>query len=283
MRCDEAQELITACVDNELDAEERSAVHAHLQSCADCTAAYTREQLLKRQLHLAGREVSAPAALRHSLETKRAAPTAIERGSSQGRLGGWFKFPVWRPALVTAMVLVAVGSFFLYTQRGADNLAVAAIETHRRILSGKTTFVRSDNPATLRKELARAVGDRFQPMAFDLSMMQLYPVAGFIQSIAGRDVLVTVYQGAGPEITCFTFLGNEADAPDRAEKFYDADMRINFYSFSHNELSAVLHKEGNVICILVSKMTAADLLAVIRGKSAHARLNGRESTLTTRG
>ena len=282
MRCDEAQELITACVDNELDAEERSAVHAHLQSCADCSAAYAREQLLKRQLHLAGREVSAPAALRHSLETNRAAPTTIERGSSQGRLGGWFKFPAWRPALLAGIALVAVGSF-LYTQRSADNLAVAAIETHRGILSGKTTFARSDNPATLRKELARAVGDRFQPMAFDLSMMQLYPVAGFIQTIAGRDVVVTVYQGAGPEITCFTFLGNEADAPDRAEKFYDADMRINFYSFSHNELSAVLHKEGNVICILVSKMTAADLLAVIRGKSAHARLNGRESTLTTRG
>ena len=282
MRCDEAQELITARVDNELDAEERAAIHAHFQSCADCSAAYAREQLLKRQLHLAGREVSAPAALRHSLETNRAAPTAIEKGSSQGRLGGWFKFPAWRPALVAAMVLVAVGSF-LYTQRGADNLAVAAMETHRRILSGKTTFARSDNPATLRKELARAVGDRFQPMAFDLSMMQLYPVAGFIQTIAGRDVLVTVYQGAGPEITCFTFLGNEADAPDSAEKFYDADMRVNFYSFSHNELSAVLHKEGNVICILVSKMTAADLLAVIRGKSAHARFNGRESTLTTRG
>jgi anti-sigma factor RsiW len=282
MRCEEAQELITAHVDNELDAEERSAVHAHLQSCADCTAAYAREQVLKRQLHLAGREVSAPAALRHSLETNRAAPTAIESGSSQGRLGGWFKFLSWRPALVAAMVLVAVGSF-LYMQRSTDNLAVAAIEAHRRILSGKTTLARSDDPATLRKELARAVGDRFQPVAFDLSMMQLYPVAGFIQTIAGRDVLVTVYRGAGPDITCFTFLGSEADAPDGAEKFYDADMRVNFYSFSSHELSAVLHKEGNVICVLVSKMTAADLLAVIRGKSAHAKLNARESTLTTHG
>jgi anti-sigma factor RsiW len=282
MRCEEAQELITAHVDNELDAEERAIIHAHLQNCADCSGAYARELLLKRQLHLAGREVSVPAALRRSLESKRTASTAIERGSSQGRFGGWFEFPAWRPALAAAMVLVAVGSF-LYMQRGADNLAVAAIEAHRRILSGKTTLARSDNPATLRKELARAVGDRFQPVAFDLSMMQLYPVAGFIQTIAGRDGLVTVYRGAGPEITCFTFLGNEADTPDGAEKFYDADMRVNFYSFSSHELSAVLHKEGNVICVLVSKMTAADLLAVIRGKSAHAKLNARESTLTTHG
>ena len=160
MRCEEAQELITAHVDNELDAEERAAIHAHLQNCADCSRAYAREQLLKRQLHLAGREVSAPAALRHSLESNWTAPTAIERGTSQGRFGGWFEFSARRPALVAAMVLVAVGLFF-YTRRSADNLAVAAIETHRRILSGKTTLARSDNPATLRKESAtRLTGTR---------------------------------------------------------------------------------------------------------------------------
>jgi anti-sigma factor RsiW len=269
MRCDEAQELITAHVDNELDADERAAIHAHLQSCADCCGAYAREQLLKRQLHLAGREVSAPAALRRSLETKRATPTAIESGSFKERLRGWFEFPAWRPAVVAAMVLVAVGSF-LYMQRRADNLAVAVIETHRRILSGKTALARSNNPATLRRELAHAVGDRFQPVAFDLSMMQLYPVSGFVQKIGGRDVLVTVYQGAGPAITCFTFLGSETDAAEGAEKFYDADMRVNFYSFSRDGVNGILHREGGVICVLVSKMAPADLLALLRGKSAHA-------------
>jgi anti-sigma factor RsiW len=153
--CEEAQELITAHVDNELDAEERAVIHAHLQSCADCSRAYAREQLLKRQLHLTGREVSAPVALRHSLETKRAAPTAIESGSSQGRLGGWFKFSAWRPALVAAMVLVAVGSI-LYTQRGSDNLAVAAIE------DPSTYSKRQDHFSTFRQsgDAAKRIGAR---------------------------------------------------------------------------------------------------------------------------
>lgn len=269
MRCDEAQELITARVDNELGAEERAAIDSHLQSCADCSRAYQQEQFLKRQVNLTARAVSAPAALRRSLERKSAAATAVESDSSKRRFASWFELPAWRPALVVTLLLVIVASF-VYTQRRADNLGVAAIEAHRSILSGKTTLVRSDNPAALRKELARAVGDRFQPVAFDLSMMQLYPVSGFVQKIGGRDVLVTVYQGAGPAITCFTFLGSEADAPEGAEKFYDADMRLNFYSFSRDGVSGVLHKEGNVICVLVSKMTPADLLAVIRGKSAHA-------------
>ena len=269
MRCDEAQELITARVDNEAGAEERAAIDAHLQSCADCSRAYAQEQLLKRQVNLTARAVSAPAALGQSVERKNATALAAENNSLKRRFAGWFEFPAWRSGLVAGLLLVIVASF-LYTQRRADNLGVAALETHLSILSGKTDLIRSDNPATLRRELARAVGDRFQPVAFDLSMMQLYPVAGFVEKIGGRDVLVTVYQGVGPAITCFTFLGSEADAPEGAEKFYDADMRLNLYSFSRDGVNGILHREGGVICVLVSKMAPADLLALLRGKSAHA-------------
>jgi hypothetical protein len=122
----------------------------------------------------------------------------------------------------------------------------------------------------MRDELARAVGERFSPVILDLSMMKLYPVAGFVEKIGGREVLVTVYQGAGPAVTCFTFLGSEADAPDGAEKFYDAEMRLNFYSFWRNGVNGILHREGEVICVVASRMPAADLLAIIRGKTAHA-------------
>ena len=58
--------------------------------------------------------------------------------------------------------------------------------------------------------------------------------------------------------------------PQGAERFYDADMRINYYSYSRGDLNGVLHQEGGVICLLVSKMAPADLLALLRGKSAHA-------------
>ena len=269
MRCDEAQELITARVDNELGADERAVIDAHLQSCADCARAYEQEQFLKRQVHLTARGVSAPAALRQRLERRSAAVPAVENDSPQRRIASWFEFSGWRRALVAALLLVIVG-WFIFTQQRAENLGVAALETHRSILSGKTDLIRSGNPAALRRELARAVGDRFQPVAFDLSMMQLYPVTGFVQNIAGRDVLVTVYQGAGPTITCFTFLGTESDAPEGAEKFYDADMRVNFYSFSRAGVNGILHRESGVICVLVSKMAPADLLALLRGNSAHA-------------
>ena len=130
--------------------------------------------------------------------------------------------------------------------------------------------MRYDDAIRLRQELSNAVGNRFAPIAFDLSTMELYPVSGFVRenrrSRGARDSL----SRRGPAITCFTFIGTETDAPKSAERFFDADMKVNFYSFSQDGINAVLHQEGNVVCILVSKMAPADILALLRGKSAHA-------------
>lgn len=264
MRCEEAQELITARVDNELSAEERVAIDAHLKTCVDCALAFEQERILKRQIQASSRELTAPLALRRKFESN-----AAGRDSKQvARFAAWFKAFTWRPAFALAAVLLVAVSVF-YVEWRAPNVGMAALATHQKILSGKPTLVRSNNPLEVRRQLARAVGERFEPVALDFSMMKLYPVAGFVERIGGREVLVTVYQGDGPAITCFTFLGSEADAPAESEKFYDADMRLNFYSFSRDGLNGVLHQQAGVICVLVAKMTAADLLALLRGKSAH--------------
>jgi hypothetical protein len=169
-----------------------------------------------------------------------------------------------------AAVLILTLAGLIYTRWPEENIGFAALESHASILSGKTLLAPAANPIVLREELARAVGERFRPVALDLSMMKLYPVSGFVQRIGDRDVLVTVYQGDGPAVTCFTFLGSAADAPNGSERFYDADMQVNFYSFSSAGVNGLMHQQGGVICVLVSKMPAADLLALLRGKSAHA-------------
>ncbi len=269
MQCDQAQELITAQLDNELGAAEQRALDAHLQSCEQCQHAYAAERRLKQQIQLARQEVTAPAALRREVERAIAGSRAVKEEKSASGFAAWFAFPSWRPALA-ALLLVIGGGFFYYNKPGQTDFASATIDGHRDLLSGKTALVRYGDANRLRQELARAVGGRFAPVAFDLSMMKLRPVSGFVQKIAGRDVLVTVYQGDGPAITCFTFLGSESDAPGGAERFYDADMKVNFYSFNRDGINAVMHREDNIICILVSKMAPADLLALLRGKSAHA-------------
>lgn len=269
MLCDAAQELITALVDGELSAEERVAIEDHLNICRQCREAVAAERQLKQQIRLAGRAITAPATLRRAVEGKIAARPSVRRDGSSGTVARWFSMIGWRPGFALATLLLVTAAL-VYSQWSRPNIGLAALETHVSIFDGKIVPVRSDNPAAMRDELARAVGERFRPVTLDLSMMKLYPVSGFVQKIGRREVLVTVYQGEGPAVTCFTFLGSEADAPNGAERFYDVDMKVNFYSFSSGGVNGLLHREGGVICVLVSKMPAADLLAAIRGKSAHA-------------
>jgi anti-sigma factor RsiW len=269
MRCDQAQELITARLDNELSADERGSLEVHLTICPRCRDALTAESRLKQRVKAVQREIVAPAALRREIENQMAARRASAAVRTDSGFAAWFNLRNWRPVFAVALLVIGIATI-LYVKAPQQDLGMAALEIHRNLLSGKTKLVHYDDANRLRQELANSVANRFAPIVFDLSTMNLYPVSGFVQKIDGRDVLVTVYQGGGPAITCFTFLGAESDAPRSAERFYDAAMKVNFYSFSQDGINAVMHQEGNVICILVSKMAPADILALLRGKSAHA-------------
>jgi anti-sigma factor RsiW len=270
MRCEEAQELITARVDGELTTDEELAIEVHLEACAACRQACAAESQLKQQIRLASFAVAAPASLRQAIQASAAREREPAGPRRRRGLRRWFGAGSgWRPAFAAAVLALTLAGL-IYTRWPEKNIGVEALETHASILSGKTVLARADNPALLRDELAHAVGGRFKPVALDFSLIKLYPVSGFVQRIGDRDVLVTVYEGDGPAITCFTFLGDEGDAPPESEKFYDSDMRINFYSFAREGVNGLMHRDGNVVCVLASKMPAADLLALVRGKSAHA-------------
>ena len=266
MRCDEAQELITARVDEELAPEERILLEAHLAICESCRRSLAAESLLKQHTKLAARHIAAPTALRQAIGRRVAGQRRLANSWGERR---WLESLGWRPVFAAAILVVAAAGV-IYMRWPGPNAAIAALEIHASILNGKMLLAPTENPITLRQDLARAVGGRFRPVELDLSSMKLHPVSGFVQRIGARDVLVTVYQGDGPAITCFTFLGDEEDAPAESQRFYDADMQLNFYSFTRYGVNGLLHRHGNVICVLTSRIPAADLLALIRGKSAHA-------------
>jgi hypothetical protein len=269
MRCDEAQELITASVDDQLSAEERSTLGNHLADCRDCRAQLERETALKRDLGRVSESITIPKALRNriaaTIRELDADPPMANRASSRS----WFGLPSLRPAWAFALVLVIIAAL-AYPFRPGQDIASMALSTHEGILNGKETFVRVGDAGQLRKDLALAVNNRFAPVVLDLSMAKLRPVSGLVKKIGNRQVLVTVYEGDGPTITCYTFLGTEADAPKNAELFRDDEVRVNFYIFSKDQMSAVMHQEGEVICILVAKMAPAELLDLLRGKAHHA-------------
>jgi hypothetical protein len=333
MECEEAQELITAWVDDELGVDDRVALDAHLRHCAACRLEFERESVLKRRVRLAGLQITAPAELRRLVEEQSLGGTGVmnawrrstlrrklpllawrlreekaaalglvtkklsdfrfrngfavavwrriqqrsdalawvKKASSRWNLSSWWALPTWRRAAISAL-LVSTVVVIIYSREQEERTGrfeAEVFDVHRAIVNGKTPLLRAVNLAAMRRELAYAVGDRFKPVVLDLSMIKLHPVAGFVRNIRGRDMLVTVYEGDGPTITCFTFLGGDADAPQGAERFFDSKMKVNYYSFSRDDLNAVLHQEGDVMCLLVSKLAPKELLALLRGKSAH--------------
>jgi anti-sigma factor RsiW len=82
MRCEEAQELITAHVDNELTADERSVIESHLTTCAECRVVAEHALWLKQQTGLASRTIAAPLALRQAIALKTTADvTTVDGGN----------------------------------------------------------------------------------------------------------------------------------------------------------------------------------------------------------
>jgi anti-sigma factor (TIGR02949 family) len=264
MTCTEAQELITALVDHELPDPERSALEAHLNECARCRLVLDEERLLKQAVRGAGQSVQAPIELRNRI-------LADPRFFSEKRLRWWDHFwPMPRilaPAFATALVLLAGFAVFSWIQQRKASVALAALETYDLFLRGKLSVQRLENTEELAQQLTRAVDGRFHPMGYDLTAMNLKPVAGLVREIKGRKILVAIYQGQGGSLFCYTFLGSEEDAPINAARFYDAGNKMNFYAFSSGPVNAVFHREGDLICILASEMPMEKLLALAQSKA----------------
>jgi len=267
MKCDEAEELITALVDKQVSDQERSSIESHLKDCQRCQFIYGQEQALKREISAAGARLHAPAELRSKILSDRRIFPAPERSPvswTERILPAW---PFPRPALALALAVVLILPILYFMRTPSEPISLAAVEIQRKIIGGEISVRKTSNPDELRKWQIRAVNGEFTPMEYDLSSMNIQPVGGVVQEVNGRKMLVTVYAGNGLSVTCFTFLGTEEDAPKIASVFFDPEKKMKFYTFSGDGFHAVLHREGNVICILVSKIPKDDLLAIVRAQA----------------
>jgi anti-sigma factor RsiW len=265
MKCEEAQDLITAFVDGEISDSERTSIEVHLKDCGICRLAYRREQDLKKELRAAGARVVPPAAFREKLLANLHAHEA-DRALQISRVGLWRR-ELLRPAIaLAASVLLILPALYFFPLAGKP-VSLVAIGTHQKILRGDLPFTRAASAREIRVLLADAVRGKFAPMEYDLSRIHLSAVGARIEKIRGREILVTVYEGGGPSLTCYTLLGTEEDAPPNARVFFDPEKRINFYIFSEHDVNGVLHQEGELICILVSKMPAENLLEIARANA----------------
>lgn len=264
MTCEEAQELVTGLIDGQLREPESAVLESHFKVCSKCRFALEQERNLKRAIFAAGTGLRAPAELKEALrnDPRLFAETVPARHRVKH---SWFA--PWRlPALGMAMVLLLVAAAWLL-RTAPRSVALTAIEAYPQMLEAGAAQIASKDIKEVTDALAGMVQHRFRPMGYDFAMMQILPVGGTLRQFAGREVLITRYLGPEHSILCYTFLGDDTDAPASAALFHDAEKRLNFYAFSIGNVNAVLHRENDVICILASEMAMNELLELARAKA----------------
>jgi anti-sigma factor (TIGR02949 family) len=267
VRCEEAQELITGLIDNELSAQESALITAHFGKCEECPKSYSHQHALKRLLKNVAVSVRAPSELRDKI--------LRERGPNRRRAwlrNLWEILPPVRSMAVQAGVLAMLLALPFLTARywlTSPHFPIVPgfFESYRHITAGKIVPVKMQNLAELKEKLTRLADGQFAPMAYDFSSINVHLVGGLLQKIANRNVLVAVYQGGSMTIICYTFIGSEGDAPEVAEAFFDATRGMNFYQFSYARTNAVMYSDKNINCILMSPMPMPDLLDLARTKA----------------
>lgn len=268
MKCEEAEELISALADNELSDRERSSIEGHIRDCPRCQRAYEWHQSLNSELRAVSASVVAPIDLRQRIVSDQGTmPKAAESNSSRKAI--LRLQPFLRPAFASALLVILLISIFFLMQRPSQPISLMALQIRAKIDEGQISLQEATNTDELHDWLGRAVDGKFGPLGYDFSPLGVKPIGGTVREVEGRQILVAVFRGNGLSITCFTFLGTEEDAPKNATVFFDPETRIRFYSFSRNGINAVLHREDNTICILTSNMPAEELLSLVRSSSPH--------------
>ncbi len=270
VNCQESQELITGLVDDELSSAESALIVAHLRECSSCAESFARESALKRLVRDAATAMGAPTELRARVASTRSPKRAMAWATRSRRSAPRARSLAAHAAgLVILMAIPLLASLYWLASPQAP-LTAGIFENYRQVTEGEVTPVKMANLRQLKEVLMLRVDGQFAPMAYDFSAMQIHLIGGLHQQIAQRNVLLAVYQGTGLTIICYTFVASNGDLPNSGEIYFDADKKLKFYQFSHAGVHAVMHREGDINCILMSQMPMADLLRLARAKAKSA-------------
>jgi anti-sigma factor RsiW len=274
MECEQAEELISALIDDELSDPERSSIEGHLKDCPKCQRTYDWGRGLNREIRTVSASVVAPVDLRQRILSDQRTTTK-EAESSKGRSKLILRLqPLLRPTFAFALLVILVISIFFLRQSPSQPISLAALQIRAKIVKGEVSLREATDTDELHTWLRRAVNGRFGPLGYDFSPLGVKPVGGTVQEVDGRKILVAVFRGAGLSVMCFTFLGTEEDAPKNATVSFEPEKRMTFYTFSRDGIHAVLHREDNVICLLVSNMPPEELLSLVKSSSPHSHHQG---------
>lgn len=208
MTCREAEPLLHARLDDELDMASSASIDLHLSDCPVCAAQYAA--LLKLHNEIAAADLAyAPSA---ALEG-RLAKQFLRAGKSPFRFWpkAWFTAPVMAAAAIGVAALLIVSVPLLRMNPGMDLIATDVLDGHLRALQPMHQVdVPSSDHHTVKPWFQGKIG--FSPPVPDLSQDGFVLVGGRLDVIRRQPVAAIVYRRREHVISLYVWPATERDS-----------------------------------------------------------------------
>jgi anti-sigma factor RsiW len=201
MTCDEAEILLHALIDGELDASHAREVEAHLANCAKCTAAARDYREMKKAVAQGGLRYTAPPELRRRIE---ASLPRAEVPTRRALLKGF--------AMGSAVSAIAASGLFAIVLRGDDEARLQSefVSAHLRSLQANhLTDVVSTDQHTVKPWFNGRLD--VAPPVVDLGSQGFALVGGRLDYVDGRPVGALIYHRRQHVINLFVAQGTSAE------------------------------------------------------------------------
>lgn len=248
MTCDEAEVLLHALLDNELDAGHTRDVEAHMVGCKRCAAQLRQHRDLHEAMSTAKLHFSAPANLRMRINAQvRATPTPAP--SRRTMLKG-FAFGSLLSSAVAASLMITL----IRSDEDQRNLG-EVMSAHLRSLQGEhLTDVQTSDQHTVKPWFNGRLD--VAPPVVDLTTQGFTLVGGRLDYIDGRAVAVIVYRRRIHVLNLFIGSGASSERGVKTEtvkgfnvKFW-SQQGLNFWAVSDinaEELQEFVEKVQTVV------------------------------------
>jgi anti-sigma factor RsiW len=214
VNCREAEGLLCAYIDEELDLVHSLDLEAHVRECASCAASLKRQEAMRGAVTAHAPYYQAPAALRAAVERRAAAHFGkVEpSGVSPWWSGKWMVL-----ATACALAVVALSVWRTSPSGSQRDVAREVVDSHvRSLMAAHLVDVVSTDQHTVKPWFAGKLD--FAPEVRDLSDAGFVLVGGRLDYVHARTVAALVYRRRQHTINVFVWPAHEADRSPRIEE-----------------------------------------------------------------